>query len=130
MVFYPIIGPLGLRVFSADILEEFKSRRGAPEAIRVGNGPEFTSVAVDQWAYWNQVTLIFSRPGKPTDNGLIESFNARLRQECLNAHWFLSLEEAQGEIETWRRHYNQERPHSSLGDLTLQEFVQIHQNSS
>ncbi|MBT4502569.1 MAG: transposase [Gemmatimonadetes bacterium] len=59
-----------------------------------------------------------------------ESFNARLRQECLNAHWFLSLEEAQREIEAWRRHYNQERPHSSLGDLTPEEFVQMHQNTS
>jgi putative transposase len=113
----------------ADIVEELKTRRGASDAIRVDNGPEFTSVALDQWAYWNQVTLIFSRPGKPTDNGLIESFNARLRQECLNAHWFLSLEEAQREIEAWRRHYNRERPHSSLGDLTPEEFVQMHQIS-
>ena len=111
-----------------DVLDELKTRRGAPEAIRVDNGPEFTSVALDQWAYWQQTTLIFSRPGQPTDNGLIEAFNARLRQEFLNAHWFGSLREVQRKIEEWRQHYNQERPHSSLGDLTPNEFAQKHQN--
>tara|TARA_Y100000588_G_scaffold370962_1_gene441747 strand:+ start:349 stop:1182 length:834 start_codon:yes stop_codon:yes gene_type:complete len=111
-----------------DVLADLKTRRGAPEAIRVDNGPEFTSVALDQWAYWQQTTLIFSRPGQPTDNGLIEAFNARLRQEFLNAHWFVSLKEAQRKIEQWRQHYNQERPHSSLGDLTPSEFAQKHPN--
>ena len=65
----------------------------------------------------------FSRPGKPTDNAFIETFNGRFRQECLNQHWFLSLEEAQLKIETWRKDYNQVRPHSSLGNKTPEEFV-------
>ena len=112
-----------------DILADLKTRRGAPEAIRVDNGPEFRSVALDQWACWQQTTLIFSRPGQPTDNGLIEAFNARLRQEFLNAHWFVSLKEVQRNIEQWRQHYNQERPHSSLGDLTPNEFAQMHRNT-
>lgn len=112
----------------ADVLEELKTHRGAPDAIRVDNGPEFTSVVLDQWAYWNQTSLVFSRPGQSTDNDLIEAFNARLRQEFLNAHWFVSLKDAQRKIEQWRQHYNQERPHSSLGDLTPNEFVQKHQN--
>src|SRR5439155_553282 len=66
---------------------------------------------------------VFSRPGKPTDNAFIESFNGKFRQECLNQHWFLSLEEAQGLIEVWREDYNQHRPHSALGDRTLVEFA-------
>ena len=65
--------------------------RGAPKTIRVDNGPEFVSKTLDRWAYQNGVTLDFSRPGKPTDNAFVESFNGRLRDECLNAHWFLSL---------------------------------------
>ncbi len=77
------------------------------------NGPEFISKALDQWACWNNVTLDFSRPGKPTDNAFIESFNGRLRQECLNEHWFLSLEDARTKIENWRIHYNEKRPHGS-----------------
>jgi putative transposase len=98
-------------------------QRGAPRTIRVDNGPEFVSKALDRWAYENAVTLDFSRPGKPTDNAYIESFNGRLRDECLNAHWFLSLADARSKIETWRRHYNESRPHTSLGWLTPQEFA-------
>ena len=76
--------------------------RGTPRAIRVDNGPEFVSKALDRWAYENAVTLDFSRPGKPTDNAFVESFNGRFRDECLNTHWFLSLADARAKIETWR----------------------------
>ena len=78
-------------------------------------GPEFISKALDRWAYENGVTLDFSRPGKPTDNAFVESFNGRLRDECLNAHWFLSIADARAKIEAWRRDYNESRPHTSLG---------------
>ncbi|GLS46122.1 putative transposase [Methylobacterium brachythecii] len=97
--------------------------RGAPSTIRVDNGPEFVSKALDRWAYENGVALDFSRPGKPTDNALVESFNGRLRDECLNANWFLSLADARGKIEMWRRQYNESRPHTALGWLTPQEFA-------
>lgn len=83
--------------------------RGAPRTIRVDNGPEFISKALDRWAYENGVTLDFSRPGKPTDNAFVESFNGRLRDECLNTHWFLSLEDARAKIDAWRRDYNESR---------------------
>ena len=82
-----------------------------------GSGPEFTSRRVDQWAYLNGVELDFSRPGKPMDNGLIEAFNGRLRQECLNESWFLSLEDAREKVDAWRLDYNRERPHGALGSL-------------
>jgi len=95
-------------------LERITAERGLPKVIRVDNGPELTRKAVDMWAYWNKVKLDFIRPGRPTDNALIESFNGRFRQECLNEHWFLSLEDAEEKIEAWRREYNEERPHSSL----------------
>ena len=95
-----------------------------PHTIAVDNGTEFTSKVFDQWAYLNHVQLDFSWPGKPTDNALIEAFNARLRAECLNENWFLSLEDAQQKIEAWRRHYNAERPHSALGNRSPQEFIE------
>ncbi len=97
--------------------------RGAPKPIRVDNGPEFVSKVLDRWAYENGVTLDFSRPGKPTDNAFIESFNGRLRDECLNANWFLSLADARAKIEAWRRHYNDSRPHTSLGWMTPAEYA-------
>ena len=97
--------------------------RGAPRTIRVDNGPEFISKALDRWAYENGVTLDFSRPGKPTDNAFVESFNGRLRDECLNTHWFLSVADARAKIEAWRRHYNESRPHTSLGWMTPAEFA-------
>ena len=83
----------------AELLEQLVSAHGCPAAIQVDNGPEFISKELDLWAYSNQVKLDFSRPGKPTDNALIESFNARFRQECLNEHWFLSLEDAREKTE-------------------------------
>jgi putative transposase len=99
------------------------SSRGAPRTIRVDNGPEFISKALDRWAYENGVTLDFSRPGKPTDNAFVESFNGRLRDECLNSHWFLSLADARAKIEAWRRDYNESRPHTALGWLTPAEYA-------
>ena len=78
---------------------------------------------VDLWAYQHQVRIDFSRPGKPTDNAHVESFNATLRRECLNAHWFESLQDAQARIEAWRREYNESRPHRALRDRTPKEFA-------
>ena len=86
-------------------------------------GPEFVSKALDRWTYENGVTLDFSRPGKPTDNAFVESSNGRLRDECLNAHWFLSLADARATIEAWRRDYNESRPHTALGWLTPAEYA-------
>ena len=107
------------------VLERVVSENGKPQTIQVDNGPEFISKDVDLWAYWNHVKLDFSRPGKPTDNAYIESFNARFRLECLNEHWFLSLEDAQEKSELWRNDYNETRPHSSLGNMTPGEFAMM-----
>ncbi|WP_113154401.1 IS3 family transposase [Nitratireductor sp. OM-1] len=96
-------------------LERVCGRIGYPKTIRVDNGSEFISRDLDLWAYANDVTLDFSRPGKPTDNGFIEAFNSKLRAECLNAHWFLSLADAREKLEDWRRYYNEVRPHSAIG---------------
>ena len=101
-----------------EILMRVVEERGLPQKIQLDNGPEFTSKRLDQWAYLNGVALDFSRPGSPTDNAVIESFNGRFRQECLNESWFLSLEDAKEKVEIWRQHYNRERPHGSLGNLT------------
>lgn len=94
-----------------------KERHQYPLRAQADNGPEFDSLALDKWAYENGVTLDFSRPGKPTDNPFIESFNGSLRDECLNTNWFMSLEDAKEKIETWRQDYNHFRPHSSLADV-------------
>ncbi len=104
-------------------LEKVVTLRGAPKSIRVDNGPEFVSKSLDWWAYFNGVELDFSRPGKPTDNAFIESFNGKFRQECLNQHWFLSLEDAQERIDLWREHYNEDRPHTALKGRTPHEFA-------
>lgn len=110
-----------------DALRLFAKRK--PQRIQVDNGSEFISKALDKWAYENEVVLDFSRPGKPTDNPFIESFNGSFRDECLNAHWFLSLEDAREKIETWRHEYNDFRPHSALENLTPNDFVAKHQES-
>jgi putative transposase len=89
-----------------------------PERIQVDNGSEFISKDFDRWAYENNVTLDYSRPGRPTDNPFIESFNGSFRDECLNTNWFLSLEDARLKIESFRRDYNEFRPHSSLQGKT------------
>ena len=113
-----------------DIMEQLKLReQRVPLRIQVDNGSELISKVLDKWAYENQVTLDFSRPGKPTDNPFIESFNGSFRDECLNTHWFLSLDDAKENIESWRMEYNQYRPHSSLDDLTPEEFYQQHQKA-
>ena len=117
---------VGQRIRGCDVvqvLERIVKDHGKPRTIRVDNGPEFISKDVDLWAYWNHVTMDFSRPGKPTDNAYIESFNGRFRQECLNEHWFMDLDDAREKVESWRRDYNEERPHSSLGNATPEEFV-------
>ena len=105
------------------VLEEVVAEHGVPGAIRVDNGPEFISRDLDLWAYWKGVRLDFSRPGKPTDNAFIESFNGRFRMECLNEHWFLSIEDAQQKIDRWRTDYNEQRPHSSLGNVPPAAFA-------
>lgn len=111
----------GVRV--ARVLERVTQERGArPVNVVLDNGPELTSRALDQWAYERGVGLQFIDPGKPQQNGYIESFNGRLRDECLNEHWFLSLPHARRTIEDWRLDYNLKRPHSSLGNLTPEEF--------
>jgi len=106
-----------------EVLERLKRTHGLPQAIKVDNGSEFISKALDQWAYRNGIRLEFSRPGKPTDNAFIESFNGRVRQECLNQHWWLSINEGQFEIEKWRIDYNEQRPHSSLEFQTPSQYV-------
>jgi putative transposase len=100
------------------VLERLKQTVGRPERIAIDNGPEFISKALDAWAYQNGVQLEFSRPGKPTDNAFVESFNGRFRDECLNQHWFASLEEVRTTVEAWRIEYNTERPHRALGQQT------------
>lgn len=89
-----------------------------PKTIRVDQGSEFVSRDLDLWAYAHNVTLDFSRPGKPTDNAFIEAFNSKVRSECLNAHWFMSLDDARSKLEDWRRDYIEERPHSGIGQMT------------
>lgn len=107
----------------AEVLNRIKSGRGLPQTIKVDNGSEFISKTMDRWAYEHDVELDFSRPGRPIDNAKIESFNGRLREECLNAHWFLSLDDAQRKIEAWRAFYNEARPHTALNWLTPNEFA-------
>jgi putative transposase len=92
--------------------------RGAPESITSDNGSEFAGQAMDYWAHQTGVKLDFIRPGKPVENSYIESFNGRLRDECLNVEVFLDLADAQWKIEKWRRDYNEQRPHSGLADRT------------
>jgi putative transposase len=116
----PVVDPR-LAYRGADVvatLERVCKEMGYPGAIRVDQGSEFVSRDLDLWAYQNNVTLDFSRPGKPTDNAFIEAFNGRLRAECLNTHWFLSLADAREKLECWRRDYNEVRPHGAIGNKT------------
>ena len=113
----------GARV--AQVLDRVGGRRGLPRSIRVDNGPEFTGRALDEWAHRRGVKLEFIRPGKPVENAFIESFNGRIRQECLNQHWFLDLDDARRTIEAWRISYNTNRPHSGLGGKTPAEFAKL-----
>lgn len=110
------------------VLEKLRAEHGLPVRIVIDNGTEFTSKALDQWAYEHKVTLHFITPGRPMENGYIESFHGKFREECLNEHWFLTLDDARETIESWRIDYNQVRPHSSLGYRTPKEFAEGHAN--
>ena len=105
------------------VLEWIIEQRGVPERLRCDNGPEFTSRHFLSWCEERRIQLLHIQPGKPMQNGRVESFNGRLRDECLNANWFQSVEQAKQRIEDWREEYNRERPHSSLGYLTPVEFA-------
>ena len=107
----------------AQVLDGIAFGRGYPEKITMDNGPEFFSKALDAWAYRQKVKLDFIRPGRPMENGHVESFNGRLRDECLNAELFFNLVDARQKLEAWRRDYNEQRPHSSVGNLTPTEFA-------
>lgn len=107
----------------ARFLDRLADFHGLPEEIVMDNGPEMTSKAMFLWSLKTGVRLRFIQPGKPMQNGFVESFNGRSRDECLNEHWFTSLTEARRLIETWRRHYNEERPHSALGYDTPSNFA-------
>lgn len=114
----------------ARVLDRLSEIRGLPESITVDNGPEFAGKTLDEWAYRNGVKLNFIQPGKPVQNAYIESFNGRLRDECLNESWFKNLEEARTIIEDWRIDYNRVRPHSSLDDLTPEEYAERHETEN
>lgn len=111
-----------------EVLERLRITRGLPPVIITDNGSEFTSRAFDGWAYAREVRIDYIQPGKPIQNCFVESFNGTFRDDCLNAHWFVSLERAKVTIEAWRREYNEERPHSSLKDLTPAEYAKIVQS--
>ena len=107
----------------ARVLDRVAATRGCPKALLSDNGPEFTSRVMEAWALDHKVGQEFIEPGKPVQNAFIESFNGRLRDECLNRSWFTSLADAKRQLETWRIDYNNERPHSSLGYRTPTEFA-------
>jgi putative transposase len=111
----------GLRV--RRVLDRIASERGLPEAVVLDNGPEFRGRALAAWSEQRGVRLEFIQPGKPVQNAYAESFNGRLRDECLNANWFTSLSDARRKIETWRQDYNHQRPHSSLNYMPPAEFA-------
>jgi putative transposase len=120
-----IVPRANFRAFDVVVeLDRLVRQRGRPKTLKVDNGPEFAGRLLDQWAHLNGVEIDFSRPGKPTDNSHIEAFNSRLRAECLNASWFLSLADARDRLEVWRQDYNEERPHGSLGNLTPRAFAE------
>ena len=120
----------GQRFRGADvvnILSRLVEERERPEYIHCDNGCEFTSKIMDQWAWLNDVRMDFSRPGKPTENAYIESFNGRVRQECLNLHWFTDMNEVQARLAVWRVEYNLERPESSLSYLSPWDYANNNQ---
>ncbi len=113
----------GRRVVS--VLERLADTRGLPKSITIDNGPEFAGRVLDEWAYRKGVKLCFIRPGKPIENAYVESFNGRLRDECLNTNWFMNLRHAREIIEDWRVDYNEVRPHSSLKGATPKEYADM-----
>lgn len=111
----------------AEVLERAQRERGfLPESITVDNGSEFSGRALEAWAIANGVQLCFIRPGRPVENGFIESFNGRLRDECLNVEWFESLDDARQKLARFREHYNHQRPHSALADRAPAVFAELH----
>lgn len=118
----------GVRVVR--LLEELQETTGLPTAVVSDNGPEFTSRAFLSWAERRGIDLRFIQPGKPTQNAFVESFNGKFREECLDTHWFTTLEDARREIEIWRADYNEVRPHSSLDDKTPAEFAAAHRETA
>jgi len=110
------------------ILDRLCVGRPLPETVMLDNGPEFAGTALDAWAGQHGVRLHCIQPGKPVQNAFIERFNGKFRDECLNEHWFLTVQEAQVVIEAWRREYNEERTHSAIGDMTPMEFIKHHQD--
>ena len=104
-------------------LDRAIAERGKPAVIRLDNGTEFTPNHCDAWAYARGIQLDFIAPGKPMQNGFIESFNGRFRDECLNSEWIHTLAEARAQAEAWRLDYNQSRPHSALGDMAPEQYV-------
>ena len=112
------------------ILENLTLIHGKPKSIRSDNGPEFTSSSLNLWLFKQEIAHEFIEPGKPTQNAFCESFNGRLREECLNGNYFLSLEDAVEKIEAWREFYNELRPHSSLGYISPRKFnAKLQENS-
>ena len=112
------------------VLERLAVERGTPDEIVLDNGPELAGKAVDQWAYERGVWLRFIEPGKPVQNAFVESFHGRLRDECLDRHWFVGLSDARHTVETWRQDYNQTRPHSALGYQPPQEFRRVFEETA
>jgi putative transposase len=106
------------------VLDRLAETRGLPRVITIDNGPEFAGRVLDEWAYRKGVKLNFIRPGTPIENAYAESFIGRFRDECLNENWFVSLKDAREIIESWRKDYNEARPHGSLSGLTPNEFVE------
>jgi putative transposase len=117
---------VGQRLRGEDVVQvcnQLVAQRRAPKRIFVDNGSEFSGRLMDLWAYHHGVRMDFSRPGKPVDNCFVESFNGSLRDECLNVHWFETLDDAKAKIEQWRQDYNETRPHQALNELAPVEFV-------
>ena len=124
----PGLSLTGRRV--VECLDRLACGRGLPNAITIDNGSEFCSRALDAWAYRRGVKLDFIRPGKPVENGYVESFNGKLRDECLNTELFFSLEDARQKLEHWRKDYNEQRPHSALGGMPPAVFIHRVEESS
>lgn len=117
---------VGHRLRGEDVVgmcNRLAAQRGSPVRIFVDNGSEFAGRLFDLWAYHHRCEIDFSRPGKPTDNCFIETFNGSLRDECLNVHWFETIDEAKATIEAWRVDYNESRPHQALNELTPAEYA-------
>ncbi len=110
----------------AALMRAIAERGATPHSMTLDNGSEFAGRAMEAWAIQTGVQLCFIRPGRPVENGFIESFNGRLRDECLNVEWFTSLDEAREKLAAWRDHYNHRRPHSALDDRPPAGFVSLH----